>query len=233
MKGTSTMAAHWNDLGNRFRRGFFALLCALALLFSPVMSPTAAAESPSPAVELLASGPDGLTVEIAVNEPGRLALSAAAGDLQLFSLDGYIPGADGLPTRDLLLALPPSGDAHLTIEPLTEPRLLEGSPPVTYVPRAPEEQGATDMTTQPTWEPVLLPDEPATPPLATLTEEGFFRQWRIARLRLTPLAYMGHNQWQLTPSFRVSVSFDEPAPTGQAPSDDTFASLVTQTLLNG
>jgi hypothetical protein len=204
-----------------------SLAAALALLLLLMAGLAATAAPPSADVRLLASGPEGLTLEVVVPEP----VEAGGSDPATLLLDGYLPGPDGLPVRDLLLGLPPTGDVQLSIEPLAPARVVRGPTPTIPAPRfADEEEGFVAQANW-TWQP--LPNQPRALPLASLVDEGFLRGWRVAHLQLAPMAYLGDGRWQWTSRFRVRLTFDGAGGGTEAAGLDPLRGVVQGALVNG
>ncbi|MFC2037353.1 C25 family cysteine peptidase [Chloroflexota bacterium] len=208
-----------------------ALAGALTLLLLVMLGLKAAAAPPTPDVRLIDSSADGLTFEVTVPEPRRVPAAPDRSISGELALDGYAPGPEGLPIRDLLLALPPSGVAKVSVEPLAPQRTVEGPGLAVPVPNIVEEENGLVLRAGWEWQP--LKDEAHHLPLATLIEEGFLREWRVARLRLAPMAYLGDGQWELTPHFRVRVVFDDSIKVAESPGLSSPSALVQGALVNG
>jgi hypothetical protein len=133
------------------------------------------------------------------------------------------------------VGLPPNGTVSVKVEPLSPARVIQGPAPQVPVPRIGEDQEGFVLEADWDWHPVE--DEARDLPLASVTEEGFIRDWRVARLRLAPMSYLGADRWQLMPRFRVQVITEgvPEAAAKTAPEADTapFAGLVEGMLLNG
>lgn len=212
-----------------------SLAAVLVLLLLVLVSLTAAAAPPPPEIRLLTSSLDGLILEVVVPEPTRKPLLPDGTGPEQIDLEGYTTGPEGLPTRELLLGLPADGAVAVKVEPLAAARIMQGPAPAVPVPRVVAEQ--EELAMQAGWEWRSVEDQARQLPLATIVEEGYLRDWRVARLRVAPMTYLGDGQWELTPHFRVHVASDG-APEGAArtPQADSAAALeelVRGTLLNG
>ncbi|MCB0215684.1 MAG: hypothetical protein KDH92_03535, partial [Chloroflexi bacterium] len=151
------------------------------------------------------------------------------------------PGLPALPTRELLLAVPPEGGLRIEVARENERgRWLEW--PV-------EVAGDLDLAGSPALARTGYADADATAsragagqvegqvssdPAAELVEIGWLRDLRVARLALRPFAYDpdgGRLSW---PSrLRVRIRFERPAPTlPAAPDGDALDGLLEPALLN-
>ncbi len=206
----------------------FALLTILLIgLGHAVALPATAA--PSPGVHVQSSGAGGLILDVVAPEPRREALGAGSNGTEQLVLDGYTPGPEGLPLREVLIGLPPTGGVSLRIEAVTPPRMLQGPLPGVFVPRVAREEAGLVLEAGQEWQP--LPDAPRALPLAAIVDEGWSRDSRLARLRLAPLAYLGDGRWQMTAHFRVHVTFEMPVSASSSTSDPAPLSSALQTVV--
>ena len=200
-----------------------ASLLLLAICLLDAVNVAAAATFDAPSVRLVDSGAKGFVLEVSVPEPQFRAGHPV--------LAGYQDSAQGLPVRELLVGLPPSGDVSLDIEVLSAPEVWQGPAPSPR--RPPEIQTRTDATYEAGSEEGNAVDQPESLPLASLAGEGFFRGWRLARLQVAPLAYLGEGRWQWTPRLRIVVTFDTPAPSTDTAEPAPFHELVAAMAING
>lgn len=204
-----------------------ALLTLLLVGLGYVQALPAAAAS-APGVSVYTAGTDGLVLDVLVPEPR----SGAAGEGEQLVLDGYTSGPEGLPLREVLVALPPSGGVSVHVEALAAPRQVQAPPPGVLAPRVAEEEAGLALAADWAWHP--LPDEARSLPLAALVDEGWFREWRLARLQVAPLAYLGNGRWVVTSQFRVHLTFETPAPASPPASEAApLDSVLQAAVING
>ncbi len=212
------------------------LATGLALSWCAWAGPAvAAARSAGAAVQgvrLAPATPGAVRFTVSIPEPRFTRVDAESG-VDRLDLDGYtptgVPGEPAIPTRTLLVAVPPVGDVRLTAA-ASELRVSEG---VTLAPNLGlDEKGET----------TALPRDPAAygragrqvPVAARLLDVTWMRNQRVARVAIEPAAYEPALR-RLSVAARVDVELAVSAPGVVGPAaepNDPFEAVYRAALVN-
>ncbi len=215
----------------RFRRTVVATLAMLALCGAPRVG-AAATPTPLAGVRLAPATPGAVRFTVAVPEPRFVRVDHDL-DHDDLMIDGFTtvgtPGQPALPTRVVMVAVPPVGEVRLTAV-ASDVRVREG---VTLAPRPAEDREGHVVRVARDLAAYGAAGSPV-PVAARLLDVSWLRNQRVARIELSPAAYEpAARRLGVASRLDVELAVDVLGPLGPpAEANDGFEPVYRQSLLN-